>query len=192
LARARKWRARLTSRCAKACSPDAGGAAGRSDPVAIQVGSFVSSSGGKQPWVVACSRHMGRWRLAGHCQVSAGNMRATLALRQAEDGWVMHTADYLRPHQIPNFGATPTWCPGTAARRGATIAVHRGPISAPDFRHQAIRMRRARPGIDAPSRRRIECAARSARIRGDSAAAERGRAAPDVAVGSTGPLEQSL
>ena len=60
--------------------------------VETEIGYFVAKAWiteGIRPGVVACSHHMGRWKLTGHKQVSPGGMMATVDLNHDDDGWTM-------------------------------------------------------------------------------------------------------
>ena len=66
--------------------------------VETEIGYFVAKAWitqGIRPGVIACSHHMGRWKLTGHKQVSPGGMMATVDLNHDDDGWTMRAADRL-------------------------------------------------------------------------------------------------
>ena len=57
--------------------------------VETEIGHFVAKAWiteGIRPGVVACTHHMGRWKLSGHSQVGAGGMMATVDLRAGAGG----------------------------------------------------------------------------------------------------------
>ncbi len=65
--------------------------------VETDIGHFVAKAWlteGIRPGVVACSHHMGRWRLDGQ-PGGAGGMTATVGLRRGDDGWT-HAAPGVR------------------------------------------------------------------------------------------------
>ena len=116
--------------------------------VETEIGYFVAKAWiteGIRPGVVACSHHMGRWRLDGGPR-GAGAMAATVGLRRDADGWRMHRArrSGRTPPPIPtpagSGGATP------ACTRTSTFPVHPDPISGMHCWHQAVRVRPAGPG----------------------------------------------
>jgi anaerobic selenocysteine-containing dehydrogenase len=99
-----------------------------------------------RPGVVACSHHMGRWKLAGHSQVSAGGMMATVDLHHGGDGWSMHTSDRVKPYQSADPDTARIWWSDTGVHQNLTFPVHPDPISGMHCWHQAVRVRPAAPG----------------------------------------------
>jgi anaerobic selenocysteine-containing dehydrogenase len=99
-----------------------------------------------RPGVVACSHHMGRWKLAGHSQVSAGGMMATVDLHHGGDGWSMHTSDRVKPYQSADPDTARIWWSDTSVHQNLTFPVHPDPISGMHCWHQAVRVRPAAPG----------------------------------------------
>jgi hypothetical protein len=101
---------------------------------------------GIRPGVVACSHHMGRWKLTGHRQVSAGGMMATVDLQHGDDGWAMHATDRVKPYQSGDPDTARIWWSDTGVHQNLTFPVHPDPISGMHCWHQAVRVRPARPG----------------------------------------------
>jgi TorA maturation chaperone TorD/molybdenum-dependent DNA-binding transcriptional regulator ModE len=117
------------------------------DPVRVEteIGHFVAKAWiteGIRPGVVACSHHMGRWRLDGGPR-GAGGMMATVGLSRGDDGWQMER----RAGRAVRIGR-----PGQPAdlverhRRAPEPDVRRPP--GPDLRHALLA-----PGRPGPSRR---------------------------------------
>ena len=84
---------------------DAGrlGVARTGDLVRVEtaIGYFVAKAWiteGIRPGVVACSHHMGRWRLDG--QPGQRAMMATVDLRHGDDGWTMQRRASVAPVRI--------------------------------------------------------------------------------------------
>jgi anaerobic selenocysteine-containing dehydrogenase len=120
--------------------------------IETDIGYFVAKAWiteGIRPGVVACSHHMGRWRLTGHSQVSAGGMMATVDLRHTPDGWAMHATDRVRPYRSGDPDTARIWWSDTGVHQNLTFPVHPDPISGMHCWHQAVYVRPAAPG-DAP------------------------------------------
>jgi anaerobic selenocysteine-containing dehydrogenase len=101
---------------------------------------------GIRPGVVACSHHMGRWKLTGHSQVGAGGMMATVDLQHADDGWAMRATDRVKPYQSGDPDTARIWWSDTGVHQNLTFPVHPDPISGMHCWHQAVRVRPAAPG----------------------------------------------
>jgi hypothetical protein len=101
---------------------------------------------GIRPGVVACSHHMGRWKLTGHSQVNAGGMMATVDLQHSDDGWAMHAAGRVKPYQSRDPDTARIWWSDTGVHQNLTFGVHPDPISGMHCWHQAVRVRPASPG----------------------------------------------
>jgi anaerobic selenocysteine-containing dehydrogenase len=101
---------------------------------------------GIRPGVVACSHHMGRWKLTGHSQVSAGGMMATVDLQHGDDGWAMRATGRVRPYQSGDPDTAWIWWSDTGVHQNLTFGVHPDPISGMHCWHQAVRVRAAGPG----------------------------------------------
>jgi anaerobic selenocysteine-containing dehydrogenase len=117
--------------------------------VETEVGHFVAKAWiteGIRPGVVACSHHMGRWKLSGHSQVSPGGMMATVGLRHGDAGWVMRTAARVGPYASADPDTARIWWSDTGVHQNLTFPVHPDPISGMHCWHQAVRVSPARPG----------------------------------------------
>jgi len=117
--------------------------------VETEIGHFVAKAWiteGIRPGVVACSHHMGRWKLSGHGQVSAGGMMATVDLERGADGWAMRARDQVRPYESADPDTARIWWSDTGVHQNLTFPVHPDPISGMHCWHQAVRVRRAEPG----------------------------------------------
>jgi hypothetical protein len=117
--------------------------------VETEIGYFVAKAWiteGIRPGVVACSHHMGRWKIAGHDQVSAGGMMATVDLHRGDEGWAMHATERVRPYQSADPDTARIWWSDTGVHQNLTFPVQPDPISGMHCWHQAVRVRPARPG----------------------------------------------
>ncbi len=117
--------------------------------VETEIGYFVAKAWiteGIRPGVVACSHHMGRWRLAGHDQVRSGGMMATVTLHHDDQGWAMHIGDRVKPYRSEDPDTARIWWSDTGVHQNLTFPVHPDPISGMHCWHQAVRVTPARPG----------------------------------------------
>ena len=122
--------------------------------VETEIGYFVAKAWiteGIRPGVVACSHHMGRWRLDGGPR-GAGGMMATVGLDRGG-----RLGDERRAPAGPYESADPDsqriWWSDTGVHQNLTFAVQPDPISGMHCWHQAVRVRPAGPG-DRPRRHR--------------------------------------
>jgi anaerobic selenocysteine-containing dehydrogenase len=117
--------------------------------VETEIGYFVAKAWitqGIRPGVVACSHHMGRWKLTGHAQVSAGGMMATVDLHRETCGWAMRAVDRVRPYSSADPDTARIWWSDTGVHQNLTFPVHPDPISGMHCWHQAVRVRPAAAG----------------------------------------------
>jgi anaerobic selenocysteine-containing dehydrogenase len=117
--------------------------------VETDIGYFVAKAWiteGIRPGVVACSHHMGRWKLTGHDQ-RAGGMMATVRLERDTDGrWAMHHTESVGPYRSDDPDTARIWWSDTGVHQNLTFPVHPDPISGMHCWHQAVRVGPARPG----------------------------------------------
>ncbi len=117
--------------------------------VTTDIGHFVAKAWiteGIRPGVVACSHHMGRWKLAGHDQVSPGGMMTTVQLTRSPAGWTMQARDHVKPYDSTDPDTRRIWWSDTGVHQNLTMAVHPDPISGMHCWHQAVRVTPAQPG----------------------------------------------
>ncbi len=117
--------------------------------VETEIGYFVAKAWiteGIRPGVVACSHHMGRWKLDGHDAVRAGSMMATVQLRHGDAGWSMRASERVRPYESTDPDTRRIWWSDTGVHQNLTFPVHPDPISGMHCWHQAVRVRPAEPG----------------------------------------------
>ena len=116
--------------------------------VETEIGYFVAKAWiteGIRPGVVACSHHMGRWRLANGPR-GAGGMMATVDLRNGEEGWRMQRRASVAPYESADPDTQRIWWSDTGVHQNLTFSVHPDPISGMHCWHQAVRVRPAQPG----------------------------------------------
>ncbi|MDQ2760683.1 MAG: molybdopterin-dependent oxidoreductase [Actinomycetota bacterium] len=113
--------------------------------VETEIGYFVAKAWitqGIRPGVVACSHHMGRWKLAGH-QHESGGMMATVDLHREDAGWSMHRRASVGPYESADPDTARIWWGETGVHQNLTFAVQPDPISGMHCWHQAVRVTRA-------------------------------------------------
>ena len=117
--------------------------------VTTDIGYFVAKAWiteGIRPGVVACSHHMGRWKLVGHDHVGSGGMMATVAIDREPQGWAMRTRRAVGPYRSADPDTSRIWWSDTGVHQNLTFPVHPDPISGMHCWHQAVRVTPARAG----------------------------------------------
>ncbi len=117
--------------------------------VTTDIGYFVAKAWiteGIRPGVVACSHHMGRWKLVGHDHVSPGGMMATVGLQHHDSSWDMTQKDHVKPYESADPDTQRIWWSDTGVHQNLTFPVHPDPISGMHCWHQAVRVTAAQPG----------------------------------------------
>jgi anaerobic selenocysteine-containing dehydrogenase len=115
--------------------------------VETEIGSFVLKAWvteGIRPGVVACSHHMGRWKLDG--QGGQRQLMATVSLDRAGTTWTMRRERGVEPYPSPDPDTSRVWWTDAGVHQNLTFAVHPDPISGMHCWHQAVRVRRATAG----------------------------------------------
>jgi len=116
--------------------------------VETEIGYFVAKAWiteGIRPGVVACSHHMGRWRLDGGPR-GAGGMMATVGLHHGDEGWRMEQRAPAGPYPSADPDSRRIWWSDTGVHQNLTFGVHPDPVSGMHWWHQAVRVRPAAPG----------------------------------------------
>jgi len=114
--------------------------------VETEVGHFVVKAWvteGIRPGVVACSHHMGRWKLADAGQ---RQLMATVGLERDGPGWRMHRETGAAPYASSDPDTSRIWWTDVGVHQNLTFPVHPDPISGMHCWHQAVRVRKAGPG----------------------------------------------
>jgi anaerobic selenocysteine-containing dehydrogenase len=117
--------------------------------VETEIGYFVAKAWltqGIRPGVVACSHHMGRWKLTGHDQVGSGGMMATVGLDRTGAQWAMRRRAAAGPYRSADPDTARIWWSDTGVHQNLTFPVHPDPISGMHCWHQAVQVRPAAPG----------------------------------------------
>ncbi|MDQ6783426.1 MAG: molybdopterin-dependent oxidoreductase [Actinomycetota bacterium] len=116
--------------------------------VSTDIGYFVAKAWiteGIRPGVVACSHHMGRWKLTNQTE-GVGAMMATVDLIRDREGWAMHRKESAGPYPSSDPDTARVWWNDTGVHQNLTFPVHPDPISGMHCWHQAVRVTLARPG----------------------------------------------
>jgi anaerobic selenocysteine-containing dehydrogenase len=116
--------------------------------VETEIGFFVAKAWiteGIRPGVVACSHHMGRWKLKGQSE-GIGGMMATVDLERDSSGWSMHKRESVKPYQSADPDTARIWWSDTGVHQNLTFPVQPDPISGMHCWHQAVRVRPALAG----------------------------------------------
>jgi anaerobic selenocysteine-containing dehydrogenase len=114
--------------------------------VETEIGAFVVKSWvteGIRPGVVACSHHMGRWRLTSYGQRQA---MATVDLSRQGEQWRMSRLSGAAPYHSSDPDTSRIWWTDVGVHQNLTFPVHPDPISGQHCWHQAVRVRRAELG----------------------------------------------
>ncbi|HEX2756542.1 MAG TPA: molybdopterin-dependent oxidoreductase [Candidatus Limnocylindrales bacterium] len=113
--------------------------------VETEIGYFVVKAWvteGIRPGVVACSHHMGRWKLGDQGQRS---VMATVALDHEGDGWDMSRKKGGGAFESADPDTLRIWWTDVGVHQNLTFPVHPDPISGQHCWHQAVRVRKAEP-----------------------------------------------
>ena len=123
--------------------------------VETEIGYFVVKAWvteGIRPGVVACSHHMGRWKLAtepsgpGRPAGAQRQMMATVGLERADDQWTMRRKGDVSPYESSDPDTLRIWWTDVGVHQNMTFSVHPDPISGQHCWHQAVRIRKAAQG----------------------------------------------
>ena len=114
--------------------------------VETEIGHFVVKAWvteGIRPGVVACSHHMGRWKLHDHGQRQA---MATVGLERAGERWGLSCKRGVEPYDSPDPDTRRIWWTDVGVHQNLTFPVHPDLVSGAHCWHQAVRVRKAEPG----------------------------------------------
>jgi anaerobic selenocysteine-containing dehydrogenase len=98
---------------------------------------------GIRPGIVACSHHMGRWKLAENGQ---RQLMATVKLDHEGTEWGLKRERGAEPYESSDADTLRIWWSDVGVHQNMTFPVHPDPISGMHCWHQAVRVRRAEPG----------------------------------------------
>jgi anaerobic selenocysteine-containing dehydrogenase len=118
------------------------------EPVRVEteIGHFVVKAWvteGIRPGVVACSHHMGRWKLGS---VGQRQVMATVSLASEGGRWTMRRSSGIGPYASGDPDTGRIWWTDVGVHQNLTFPVHPDPVSGQHCWHQAVRVRRAEPG----------------------------------------------
>jgi anaerobic selenocysteine-containing dehydrogenase len=122
--------------------------AGALAKVQTEIGYFIIRAWiteGIRPGIVACSHHLGRWRLA---KESGGNRWSTALadLQQPEPGqWRLRQLEGIMPFKSPDPDSDRIWWKDAGVHQNLTFPVHPDPVSGMHCWHQKVRVERAGP-----------------------------------------------
>ncbi|MDH3456934.1 MAG: formate dehydrogenase, partial [Gemmatimonadota bacterium] len=114
--------------------------------VETEIGYFVVKAWvteGIPPSVVACSHHMGRWRIHDEGQ---RQLMATVELDHAGSDWGLSRKAGVGPFPSSDPDTRRIWWTDVGVHQNLTFSVHPDPISGQHCWHQAVHVRRAQPG----------------------------------------------
>lgn len=115
--------------------------------VQTEIGYFVPRvwvTEGIRPGVVACSHHMGRWRLEHHTE-HAGWSTAVATLDRSGDAWSLHQVREPGPYESEDPDTGRIWWTDAGVHQNLTFPVHPDPVSGSHCWHQKVRVELARP-----------------------------------------------
>jgi anaerobic selenocysteine-containing dehydrogenase len=113
--------------------------------VETEIGYFVVRAWvteGIRPGVVACSHHMGRWKVGDAGQRQA---MATVAIERSDRRWAMRQRSGARPYESSDPDTLRIWWTDVGVHQNLTFPVHPDPISGQHCWHQAVRVQKAAP-----------------------------------------------
>jgi hypothetical protein len=114
--------------------------------VETEIGGFVVKAWvteGIRPGVVACSHHMGRWKIHDHGQ---RQMMASVSLDHQDRDWKLQRRRGVEPYASSDPDTARIWWTDVGVHQNLTFPVHPDPISGQHCWHQAVRVSRAQPG----------------------------------------------
>ena len=116
--------------------------------VTTEIGYFVNRAWvteGIAPDVVACSHHMGRWRLREGEGSRWSTARVALT-RKSETGYLLRQVEALAPFQSSDPDSSRIWWSDGGVHQNLTFAVHPDPVSGMHCWHQKVVVRKAPSG----------------------------------------------
>jgi anaerobic selenocysteine-containing dehydrogenase len=114
--------------------------------VETEIGYFVVRAWvteGIKPGIVACSHHMGRWKLKEQGQ---RQLMATVSLAHEGDRWGMKRESGVAPYESSDADTLRIWWTDVGVHQNLTFPVHPDPISGMHCWHQAVRVTKASAG----------------------------------------------
>ena len=111
--------------------------------VETEIGYFVVRAWvteGIKPGIVACSHHMGRWKVHENGQ---RQLMATVRLNHDDGKWSMTRESGAAPYESSDADTLRIWWNDVGVHQNLTFPVHPDPISGMHCWHQAVRVRKA-------------------------------------------------
>jgi anaerobic selenocysteine-containing dehydrogenase len=111
--------------------------------VETEIGYFVVRAWvteGIRPGVVACSHHMGRWKLTEEGQ---RQLMATVSLEHQGNRWGLKRERGVAPYESSDPDTLRIWWTDVGVHQNLTFPVHPDPVSGQHCWHQAVRVKRA-------------------------------------------------
>ena len=113
--------------------------------VETHIGHFVVKAWvteGMRPGVVACSHHMGRWKLTD----GQRQLMSTVTLDHSGTEWALSRKRGVEPFASDDPDTKRIWWTDAGVHQNLTFGVHPDPVSGQHCWHQAVRVRKAQPG----------------------------------------------
>src|SRR3954470_7852930 len=98
---------------------------------------------GIRPDVVACSHHMGRWKLAAHEGEGQRQLMQTVSLEHEGSEWGLKRERGAERYESADPDTTRIWWADVGVHQNLTFPVHPDPISGMHCWHQAVRVLKA-------------------------------------------------
>jgi anaerobic selenocysteine-containing dehydrogenase len=98
---------------------------------------------GIRPDVVACSHHMGRWKLAAHEGEGQRQLMQTVSLEHEGSEWGLKRERGAESYESSDPDTTRIWWADVGVHQNLTFPVHPDPVSGMHCWHQAVRVRKA-------------------------------------------------
>jgi anaerobic selenocysteine-containing dehydrogenase len=114
--------------------------------VETEIGYFVVPAWvteGIKPGIVACSHHMGRWKLRD--DDGQRQMMATVKLDHNGNNWGLRRENGIAPYDSSDPDTLRIWWKDAGVHQNMTFPVHPDPISGMHCWHQAVKVRVAKP-----------------------------------------------
>jgi anaerobic selenocysteine-containing dehydrogenase len=116
--------------------------------VQTEIGYFVDKvwvTEGIRPGVIACSHHLGRWRLA-EGEGTGRSASALVELQEAENVWRLRQLHGVQPYPSADPDTERIWWTDAGVHQNLTFPVQPDPVSGMHCWHQKVTVTRARPG----------------------------------------------
>jgi anaerobic selenocysteine-containing dehydrogenase len=115
--------------------------------VTTEIGYFVDKvwvTESIRPGVLACSHHMGRWRL--DAQGGSSWLSARVNLEHADGEWKMRQLEGVKPFKSDDPDSMRIWWSEVGVHQNLTFPVHPDPISGMHCWHQKVKVEKAHNG----------------------------------------------